>query len=128
MYIITESQIEPDIINKYEKKYDIYIVDESKYVNLKKVNNFYYCIHRNCSCDFIINMQNTKEIRDFFLQLDDQFIFFLIEDDGQFGDDFISNIEKFIYEFPIVTVRKEELVYKFPYIEKHIRYQVTNKL
>lgn len=58
LYIATSEEIPTSTLTQYQQEHNIYILQINEYLNVT-VPQQYYLIHRQCSCDFIRENDNS---------------------------------------------------------------------
>ncbi|OUS75354.1 hypothetical protein B1748_17910 [Paenibacillus sp. MY03] len=95
LYLVTVDEIAVNIISDFQNNHDIHFNKVNEYLKEKASKN-YYLIHRQCSCDFIRNVDNNyNEISSILIQLKKPFEVILLDKTKQPHieiDDVISNV------------------------------------
>ncbi|MHA6484450.1 hypothetical protein ACX1C1_21370 [Paenibacillus sp. strain BS8-2] len=58
LYIVTDDEIPGNLLDYYQENHDIHFNKINEYLK-EKVSQHYYLIHRQCSCDFIRDVDNN---------------------------------------------------------------------
>lgn len=91
LHVVTKSQLNSELVEKYLQEYDIYLLDMTSTVRNRQPGVYYTGILRGCSCDFV-GEDPSKNSRNEILTLIKSFaakedvLISCVLDEGQFED------------------------------------------